>query len=140
MGALVIAAVAWFGSTWVYLYSIPSDTPNKFNTSIRNLMLAVVFCFFWSLAFVNGALQMTIGAAVSKHYFNNAKVGSQIGVALGASVLLLCLVLFLRKRIDLTAALFRQTTLALQQTPSLLLTTCVYGALVIAAVAWFGST
>lgn len=78
-GALVIAAVAWFGSTWVYLYSIPSDTPNKFNTSIRNLMLAVVFCFFWSLAFVNGALQMTIGAAVSKHYFNNAKVGSQIG-------------------------------------------------------------
>jgi len=69
-------AVYWVAS-FVYLYSIPTDTvqlnpnlPPKFDQKIRNLMYFNVFGFFWTTALISAIFQVSVAGAIATWYFS----------------------------------------------------------------------
>jgi len=107
VGALVVLAFAGFLAYWtssfVYLFSIPGHTVNPFNenssadihlgssssasnsteitinsvfnTKIRNLMYFMIFGFCWVTCFISAVFQHTVAGAISHWYFSRNPSG-----------------------------------------------------------------
>lgn len=78
-----IGFAAVWGTSFVYLYSIPSSTVTidsqvvqKFNESVRNLMYFQIFGFFWVSNFAIALFQMSVAGAMSQWYFTREDYSS----------------------------------------------------------------
>jgi len=77
MAAVLAAFVIFWVASFIYLYSIPSDTvqlnpnlPPKFDQSIRNLMYFNIFGFFWTTALISAIFQVSVAGAIATWYFS----------------------------------------------------------------------
>eukprot|EP01132_Coremiostelium_polycephalum_P005801 gene5801-7214_t len=96
--AAFLGFLAYWTSTFVYLFSIPGETidfdpdtnsgcvsgdfPVHFNTKIRNLMYFMAFGFFWVTSFISAVFQHVVAGAVSHWYFSRNPTGTS---AVGSS-------------------------------------------------------
>ncbi|EGC38805.1 hypothetical protein DICPUDRAFT_148495 [Dictyostelium purpureum] len=99
VGALIVVFflgfIAYWTSSFIYLFSIPGSTVNpfndhsshsgsttssedlqsRFNTKIRNLMYFMIFAFLWASSFISAVFQHCVAGVVSNWYFSRDPTG-----------------------------------------------------------------
>ncbi|KAM9958945.1 hypothetical protein ACTFIW_012535 [Dictyostelium discoideum] len=93
-----IGFIAYWTSSFIYLFSIPGSTVNPlndhtsseanstdseqeqsaFNTKIRNLMYFMIFGFFWASSFISAVFQHCVAGVVSNWYFSRDPTGKSL--------------------------------------------------------------